>query len=135
MPYIDRMTEPAARAVQSVQPYNGAGQDDWLWVLHDLWNQDKHRFTPLVSIQVWTHAAEILDPTVGPLPAHGSLVSPLLNAAGGAKFEISEVKPYRRTLVFSALSNERSLPLFQTASEMLAHVHDRIVPLFAPCFP
>jgi hypothetical protein len=124
------MTTAAAGLVAGVQPYRGAGRDDPLWVLHDLWNQDKHRFTPLVSVRVWTHIARPLVGNSSSLQ-HGDLV-----VLAGAKHQVHEITPCVRTLSFSALSDRRPRDLISTAKTMLVHVRDGIVPLFdrADCF-
>jgi hypothetical protein len=126
------MTPTAAGLVDGVQPYRRTGRDDPLWILHDLWNQDKHRFTPLVSVRVWTHVAKPAAGTTSDLPHHGDLVGLVK-----ANHQVQEVSPHVRTLAFSALSDRRQRNLIGTAEMLLAHVRDGVVPLFdrADCFP
>jgi hypothetical protein len=135
--HVHRMTPAAAGLVESVQPYNGLGREDRLWLLHDLWNQDKHRFTPLVSVQVWTHWARPVAGKSWPLPDHGDLIESVRKGSMASHVQLEEMDPSVRTLAFSALWANRQWNLIATAEEILTRVRDQVVPLFdrPDCFP
>jgi len=57
MPRLRDVPSNVKTTVESLQPFNvtpNAPERDWLWVLHDLWNTDKHRnlTTVATSVQV-----------------------------------------------------------------------------------
>jgi hypothetical protein len=135
--HVHLMTPAAAVLVESVQPYIGLGREDYLWLLHQLWNQDKHRFTPLVSVLVWTHWARPVAVKSRPLPDHGDLVESVRRGSMASHLQLEEMDPFVRTLAFSALWANQHWNLIATAEAMLTRVRDQVVPLFdrPDCFP
>jgi hypothetical protein len=125
------MKASALAKLEAFQPYNGAGHDAALWLLHDLWTQDKHRSTPLVSILQWTRFAEVLNSTAPNLPVHGDLAQAFATSwHDGATYLISEPQPVQFTLTFAAQQAGRGRNLFQLAEELLSLVRDTILPAF-----
>lgn len=67
--YAIRGVSPQVRAVvEKLQPYQRGSEyrRSPLWVLHELWNMDKHRVVPVVGIS--TRADQTLDQAGPPLP-------------------------------------------------------------------
>jgi len=137
LPELRLMTARAVELVDSLQPYNNLGSDDPLWVLNDLWNQDKHRHMPLVSIAVWTHIAEIGPRATSLIPKHGDLVNVAFARGISDGIRIRKANRRHLTLAFAVTHDARSgRNLLQGASEMLSYVRDRVLPLFdrVDCF-
>jgi hypothetical protein len=48
-PLIERLNDESQRLIGDLQPFENDGKDSLLWILHDMWNTDKHRFLHIVG--------------------------------------------------------------------------------------
>ena len=51
-PKIRRINKQAAALIKGLQPFNQGGKNSLLWILHDMWNTDKHKLLHIVVADV-----------------------------------------------------------------------------------